>query len=211
MKNPMLWTFTLKSQDVDLSTSHTRIVSAFAALRKQPFFKQSVKGGIWVFEFTYNTLMRQWHPHLHAVIDTPFLSHQEVASFWYAETKDSFIVQYQDHVSSRKSAEYLSSYISKPPELGTIHADKLLEWIQTIKGKRMYGTFGHVHKMPKIPPEQPKVPDTAEFIGFFSTMTYKHIEWKDRIAIEKSIDWLICRFDTDFKPLGSVTLLPLPP
>lgn len=148
MESPMLWTFTLKSNDMTLKECHQRITKAFAEFRKTPDFSKRVAGGFWSFEATWNHERHQWHPHLHVAMDTRYLNIDQARSTWHRITGDSNVIHFDRIRSNEHGARYVAKYTCKPPELLTIPPPQLVQYAVRMKSVRLWGSWGNCYRTP---------------------------------------------------------------
>jgi len=136
-------TFTLKHTYDPLAKQLDRLYESFRELRKHPFWKTQVAGGAAVCEVQYNTIERQWHPHLHVVIQARYLYWKTLRELWFKITGDSYIVDIQKGNNHKNAAYYLASYVAKPvPKELQQRPDLLSQLIVAFKGRRLVNTFG---------------------------------------------------------------------
>lgn len=139
MENPKLLTLTLKHNNDALGDTITRLINSFAQLRRHAVWKQQVRGGLYVIELTRNKETKQWHVHLHCLINSKFIPHEWISEHWAKVTGDSFIVHIKQ--ADAGTAKYLAKYVSKaiPPNL-----ERFEYWpvYYELRGRRLAGTFG---------------------------------------------------------------------
>lgn len=168
MESPMLWTFTLKSSNRTLKECHQAITKAFAKLRTLPEFANRVKGGFWSFEATWNSERSQWHPHLHAVIDTPYLNIDRMRRQWLNITGDSNVIQFVRVRSNEHAARYVAKYCCKPPDLFALPAPQLLQYAVGMKSVRLWGAWGHCYRTPAPQLDFPEELGPCLYVGRYN-------------------------------------------
>ncbi len=137
-------TLTLKSSRMPLRQQLTRIVSCFHKLRNRSKLKSFFPGGLYFIEVTRSDVSGLWHPHLHCLVDKPFIPHTLLKSQWHAITEDSFIVDIRQVPSTRYVVGYITKYAGKaiPSHIWTDPA-AFREVIQAFERKRTFSTFGN--------------------------------------------------------------------
>ena len=125
-----LLTLTLQSSSQPLPDQVTRLKLAFKKLRSSPLWKHNCDRGCAVVEITWNDERKQWHPHLHCLIHSHFMPQKLLSEKWRQLTKGSRIVDIREIRSAAKAADYVSSYLAKPPcDLTKLPEGKLGEWV----------------------------------------------------------------------------------
>lgn len=112
-----LATLTLRSSSAPLKEQVLRIWQCFARLRQRSVWKKAVNGSIAVLEVTFNEKTKQWHPHLHIVLDAQFLDQKQLSKQWLQITLTSKIVDVRALKSFSSAAKYLTKYLLKTPTL----------------------------------------------------------------------------------------------
>lgn len=136
-------TLTIKTTNLTLKEGVDKLYRSFGALRRTKLWASKVTGGCAVCEVKPKAGGVGWHPHLHAVIEGRYLPLKAVRKHWLRITKDSFIVDIQFGRDAEKAAQYISKYITKPFDDGTIRQPHRLEdAIRALHGRRLVITFG---------------------------------------------------------------------
>lgn len=161
MDSPRLLTLTLASSDDPLRMQLQRLRGAFARLRRHKLWAANVEGGICTVEITFNKRTRQWHPHLHAIIDASFMKQSRLSEAWKSITTDSFIVDIRLVRSLKEAARYIASYIGKSNDCRNYPTERLAEWIDNVRSMRMLSTFGKHHGLLTSDPDADEGPETA--------------------------------------------------
>jgi len=154
MDEPRFLTLTLVSTDAPLRDEVIRLRKAFANLRRTPEWKRHVNGGLYTVEVTYNRVTKQWHPHLHAVIDGVFFKQSIIKGLWFRITGDSTIVDIRPARNRRDIARYITGYISKSSDVERIPDGCVAEWARELFGLRFVARFGSLHAV-KLPADEP--------------------------------------------------------
>ena len=138
-------TLTLESNDDPLADQLKHLRKSFARLRRQAFWKNLVVGGVYCIELTYNLVTRQWHPHIHAVIDGSYVPKATLRSGWHEATGDSYIVDIQYVRSASRVSSYVAKYVAKSDDASGIPDFALAEWSSSVHGLRLIHAFGNLH------------------------------------------------------------------
>lgn len=142
MNAPRFVTLTTASRDVPLLLALRHLLTAFSRLRRHPDWRSWVHGGIYALEITYNPKSRQWHPHLHLLVDGSYIPHPKLKALWHKLTGDSFIVDVRAVPDRAKAASYIAAYVAKPADLHSWPAERIREYAETLHGARMIQPFG---------------------------------------------------------------------
>lgn len=136
-------TLTLKHSDTPLSDQLQRLGKAFAGLRRSAAWRKRVQGGAAMIECRYDDLTRQWHPHLHCVIEGSFFPQPVIRRLWHKITGDSYIVDIRLARGHAELHRYVSKYVTKPWTGAVIREPaRLHELIQALAGRRLCTTYG---------------------------------------------------------------------
>ncbi len=145
MNEPRFLTLTCRSNSKPLREQLKFLRRRFAALRKTPLWQNKVDGGVYTIEITYSTSRRQWHPHIHAIIDGSYFPHEYLLQLWSSILKDDGGVDIRQVYGTRKIANYLACYVSKSCDLHNFEPDQLCEWAIETHSLRLAQTFGSLH------------------------------------------------------------------
>lgn len=141
-RTPRLRMVTLTIQHVPtdrLAELLRRLRDGFRLLRRRPFWRRHVRGGVALVEISHGA--NGWHPHLHVVAVADFIPQGELSTEWRRLT-DSHVVDVRA-VSSEDVGAYLTKYLTKPAKPAVYRdPDLLAEAIIALKGARMIQTFG---------------------------------------------------------------------
>lgn len=136
-------TLTLKHSDTPLSLQLSRLLDSFRRLRRLPFWRNAVSGGAAVLEVKHSHRDNLWHPHLHVLLDSKFLRHQDISAEWFRITGDSYIVDIRLINSHEQAARYMTKYLTKPVPVTVINKPAALsELLEAFRGRRLVLTFG---------------------------------------------------------------------
>lgn len=119
------------------------IYDAFARLRRRKWWRRRVTGGIAMLEIKWSQASRDWHPHIHSVIEGRYLPQRELSKIWRSITKTSHIVDVRLIRDPRNAAAYVAKYASKPCNTTYSHEpDRLDEAIRALHGRKLVLTWG---------------------------------------------------------------------
>lgn len=139
---PKFLTLTLRSTDAPLSEQVDRLYDGLRLLRRRKFFKDAARGGVWFFQLTYNRDRKQWHPHLHILMDSNYLQKSALIAAWQEITGDSYIIDIKAVWNPESAAAYVARYVSRPAELSSVAEQLQDELLTTCKGRRLAGSWG---------------------------------------------------------------------
>jgi len=162
MENPKQIDLTVENYK-ELSKDHIQeLRDYFTKLRD----KYDFKGGLYTLEIVNKG--RGWNIHIHALIDTPYISQERLSNSWEEITGDP-VVYIQKVGSPKRSLRYITKYITKPPELQDM--EQGIDYIEATNNLRLLATFGDLYDMsPKeLPAECPSCgSEDLEWIGSMS-------------------------------------------
>lgn len=170
MNSPRFLTLTLASSDEPLRDQIRRLTASFKRLRRGRPWNRHVSGGAYTIEATFNHSTRQWHPHLHALIDGRYWPQSSIADAWQAATGDSRIVDIRLVKDRQKQARYLASYAAKSSDIERLPDDMIPEWAHQVHGLRLVQTFGNLHGTKLTPDDDDERPGLD------------YLEWADPLA-----------------------------
>jgi hypothetical protein len=145
---PRVLVLTLRSTNNPLTEEIARLRASFARLRRQPWWKKAVTGGVYTIEITRNPTTAQWHPHIHAILAGNFLPQPKIKAEWKRITEDSDIVHIADVTNREGVAREISKYVGKPQSLDNWPADAIRDYAAATRGARMLHTWGKFHSTP---------------------------------------------------------------
>jgi hypothetical protein len=143
VRSPKLLTLTVRNVPRIDKRYISWLGKCFSKLRRRRLFSEACTGGVYSLEITYNSHERSWHVHIHALLDSGFISQPEIVSAWKEITENAgFIVDIRqaDAGSVLEVLKYVvkgSDIISRP--------DLVKEFIDATARKRMLATFGHFY------------------------------------------------------------------
>lgn len=154
MDSPRFLTLTVRSNDQSLRDQLNFLRRKFASLRRTELWDYHVRGGVYTIEITFNSTTKQWHPHLHAIIDGSYFPHSELLSLWTRMVGDHCGVDIRLVIGVRKLANYLAAYVAKSCDLKHFESEQLAEWAVETHGLRLAQTFGSMHARKVIEKEE---------------------------------------------------------
>lgn len=136
-------TLTLRHNHLPLRGQIDRCYASFRLLRHSRFWSAHVGGGISFLELKRSERDGLWHVHLHVLVIGEFMEQKALSGAWLAVTGDSSIVHIESVRDPRKVSSYIAKYSAKPLDVYTAnHEDSLQEIVTSLKGRRMFTTFG---------------------------------------------------------------------
>lgn len=142
MNDPRFLTLTIRSNDKPLSEQVKHLRRRFAAMRRTEAWKKHVHQGVYTIEITYNERRKQWHPHVHAIVDGEFWIQADLLALWEKLVNDQAGVDIRAVHGVRKLANYLACYVAKSCDLSKLAPEQLVEWAIETHGLRLAQTFG---------------------------------------------------------------------
>lgn len=173
-KKPKFITLTLKHSDAPLQHQISSLYGFFRTLRKRPYWKSRIKGGIWFFQVTKSKSDGLWHPHLHVLCEGRYIPHGDLSGIWCDITHGSSIVDTRAVKNPKKAAEYVSRYASAPCSLDSFDLDGAVEVVDALAGRRICGTFGTAKGLQLVPKKCPDSDEWEYLAGFTETMFNRH-------------------------------------
>lgn len=135
-------TLTLKHSDDPLDSQIDFLYKSFQKLRKSKFFKKHIKHGIWFFQIKRSKKTKEWHPHLHCIIQTRWVPYNELRNTWLKVTGTSKVIDIRKIKDPDGCANEVARYASAPANLETTNPNDYLEIWQALHGRRICGTWG---------------------------------------------------------------------
>lgn len=150
-------TFTMRHNHTPLAAQLDRLYASFKALRRRPLWRDNVTGGALFLE-TKVGKDGLFHVHFHVLAEGQFIDQKALSAEWYAVTGDSYIVDIRSVPDPRQRAAYVTKYATKPADATILRdADKLDQFLVSIKGRRLYQPFGSWRALlPADSDEEPK-------------------------------------------------------
>ncbi len=141
MRQPMLVTLTIcRDEATSLSDNIKRLYRAFGALRRRRLYKTLWVSGVWVLEISWSNPLG--HPHLHCIIDSPYIPQHQLSHDWHHITGDSMVVDVRRLKHGRQAARYISGYICKASQ--DPDPDNPIQWARALEliNIRSFGYWG---------------------------------------------------------------------
>lgn len=145
MNAPRFLTLTTRDDARPLSERLKEITDAVRRLRKVKAWKQHVRGGVMVWEVTYNAAKKTWHPHVHLIIDGEYWEQRLIRAEWCAQLNGDGGVHIQACNDRVKTARYVAKYLAKASEISTWPPEAIREFATAMYRQRLVATFGRSH------------------------------------------------------------------
>lgn len=156
---PKFITFTLRHSDADLNFQIDSLYKFFRVLRKRPYWKKRITGGIWFFQIKKSESDNRWHPHLHVICEGRYIPQRELSSVWRDITSGSFVVDIRAVKDPKKAAEYVSRYATAPCALDSFSLDDAVTVVDALHSRRICGAFGTAKSIQLVPKKCPDADD----------------------------------------------------
>lgn len=157
LDRPKFLTLTIRHSNADLSWQITNLYRFFKNLRRNDRWNRYVRGGEWNFQIKFSEKTKQYHNHLHCLLDSDYYPQGELSNDWTKVTGGSFIVDIRKVHNAKKAANDAARYAACPCDLSKLTTDQVLEVYHALHGRRMCGTFGSAKGVPLKPPKDPDV------------------------------------------------------
>jgi hypothetical protein len=174
---PKFMTLTLKHTGSPLSDQITALYKFFKELKRRPWFKKRVFGGVWFFQVKVSKADGMFHPHIHILFQGRFIDHEKICQIWKQITHGSDIVDIRAVKNPKKAAEYVARYASAPCDITKETEEKAIEIATALHGRRICGSWG-LAKSVKFAPGKPDDADQWQRLGSFSQIT-EGSKWND--------------------------------
>jgi len=117
------------------------VLAGVRKLRRRELMSQ-VRGGWCSFEITNEG--RGWHVHAHLLIDAPYIPAPGLAREWASCVGQDFAIVKVKDAREKKYLAEVTKYTVKPSVFIKWEHEKRVEFVKSIRGKRMFFAFGHV-------------------------------------------------------------------
>jgi len=134
-------TLTMRHKEAPLAEQLNELYDAFKKFRRIKKIKNEVKGGVWFFQVHKSKKDNLWHPHLHILIISPFISQSILSSIWKKVSIDSYILDIRKIRKKHKIIEYVARYCARPARLSNLKFDDQLELFDALHGRRISGSW----------------------------------------------------------------------
>jgi len=162
MNAPRMITLTTRDDDRPLAGRMKEITDAVRRLRKVKAWKRHVRGGVMVWEVTFNAVKKTWHPHVHLIVDGDFWEQRLVRAEWCAQLGGDGGVHIQACHDRLRTARYLAKYLAKAAEVSTWPPEAIREFATAMHRQRLIATFGKSHAvnvdLAEEEPARPQLP-----------------------------------------------------
>lgn len=146
-------TVTLKHSDCGLAEQIAYLRKCFVKLRSSSLFRRKCRGGVWFLQVKKSKRSKQWHPHLHCLIDSDFIDRRTLSSLWEKITKDSCVTDVRLIVDSDRAANEVARYCAGSARLAEHEAFDAVEIFYALHGKRICGVWGSGRQIKLRPPK----------------------------------------------------------
>jgi len=209
---PKFLTLTLKHTEDSIHDQIEHLYNSFKKFRKLDLLKRNIRGGIWFFQIHKSTEDDLWHPHLHCVIDSPWIDKYEISTAWELVTKTSKIINIKEVKDADSVSEYVARYAARPSILANLAQSERVELIRSLHGRRLVGTWGTARTI-SLRPSKPL--DSSDWAKVGS---YEKVVWtaktcpKARAILKAYKDDSECPPGIDVLPdhLKPITFHPIP-
>lgn len=142
-KTARMVTLTLRHTDQCLGEQISRLLKAFASLRRTELWRKTQTGGVSMLEVKQAKSCSNWHPHLHIITEGRYLPQKLLSQAWLAVTGDSYIVDVRAIRDAGQAVQYVTKYVTKPIHGAVFRSPGALDQaIQAFQGRRLCTTFG---------------------------------------------------------------------
>ena len=141
-KHPKILTLTLLHSTDTLNEQIKRLYDCFRKLRSRKFFKSKVTGGVWFFQIKKSKTDGLWHPHLHCLITGMFVPRDKLSKLWLEITGDSPVCDIRAVKDPDTAVRHVARYAASPADLSNLSQIEIAEIIQSMHGRRIFGTWG---------------------------------------------------------------------
>ena len=163
---PKLLTLTIKHSQKPLQEQIDFLYKSFTKLRNRKDVKRKTRGGIWFFQITYNKRRREWHPHLHVLLDADFIPHNDIQYFWHQITRTSDIVHIRSVHDPEKTLAHNARYAARPSALVNLPKELYTVLFDAFNGRRICGSYGTAKEI-SLRPAKPDDCNDWEYLGGF--------------------------------------------
>lgn len=172
LKSPKFLTLTLRHNVNDLRTQIEFLQERFRALRSRAYWRRNVFGGIWFLQVKRGSGTGCWHPHLHILLDSNRMEHENLSALWNQVTFGSPVLDIRYLRDREAAVDYVARYTARPAMLKDQAPGDRSEIIEALFGKRLCGTFGNAKCVTLTPP---KVEATGEwdYVGHYDDIVVR--------------------------------------
>ncbi len=123
-----------------------KLTAAVRKLRHTKAWKRHVRGGVMVWETTWNPIAKTWHPHVHLIIDGEYWPHAELWEEWKKALGCDGSARIEAAHDRNRSARYLAKYLAKDSEMMSWSNETICEFATAMHRRRLVATFGSMHR-----------------------------------------------------------------
>jgi len=166
LDKPRFLTLTLRHDPQDLKSQLNFLTDSFRRIRQRAFWKKNVTGGIWFLQAKRGSGTGCWHPHLHILIDGNYMEQKRLSDLWELVTFGSPVIDIRRIHDPAATARNVARYTARPASMADMSLADRIEVIESLKGKRLCGTFGNAKGVNLV---RPKIKDGLEWqeIGYY--------------------------------------------
>jgi len=135
-------TLTYEHSSAPLLHQINSLYSHFRQFRKRKYIRKKIAGGIWFFQVKKSEISGEWHPHIHCVIDAPYIPQKSLSQEWLKTTLTSYIVDIRPIRNRDEVADYVARYCSRPAGLKDFAESDQVDIFHAMHGRRLCGTWG---------------------------------------------------------------------
>jgi hypothetical protein len=151
-------TLTIRHSQTPLKAQIRRLLAAAHELRRTKGWRDHVAGGCYLFEVKWIPATKTWHPHLHFLAETDWISQKWLSEEWHKITGDSYIVDVRPIQDQHALANYVTKYCGKAVDHAVYASPAALsEYIAAIRSVRVLSTFGSWRGLKLRPKVESKV------------------------------------------------------
>lgn len=172
VRQPKFLTLTLAHAEFLLEHQIDFLYSCFRKFRQTKLLKDHVRGGVWFFQIHRSKTDRLWHPHLHCVIDSPWIDKFKLSTNWELVTETSKIIDIKEVKDPEKMSEYVARYAARPSMLTGLDIASRHELLMTLHGRRLVGTWGNARSI-VLRPSKPPDADDWQKVGYWSQVIFR--------------------------------------
>lgn len=197
-----LITLTLKHSKRDLLEQLKALKAAFKKLRSSKLWRTAKPHGVAIIEVTRSRETGDWHPHLHVIAAAPYIPQAALKAEWWKASKTSTIVDIRQIKGKTAVANYVSDYLTKPPDAQVTASEELSrQWSIAMQRTHWVIPFGKRGSLPKLPPDDG--PDDWVNVGRLDVLAsrdepYRNPDWALSTLIETLNSQVIAFIDRDY-------------
>ena len=113
-------TLTVVSSPAPLSAQLDHLTASFRRFRQTKLWTSRTRFGKAIIEVSFNHDLNLWHPHLHVLVNTPYIPQKALSAQWLKCTGGSPIVDIRVLESKSQTAKYVTKYLGKLPDFASM-------------------------------------------------------------------------------------------